>query len=554
MYSNQTKTSDNKNGFSPPATSAAGIGLQCKLSVGSVNDPLEAEADVMADRVMRMPELSLIQRKCNNCEEEKLQRKPLAASITSFIQTKGGVGGAASEAVVNQISATKGSGNSMDSNTQTFMQSRFDTDFTDVKIHTGGESIQMNRELNAEAFTVGNDIYFNEGQYNPNSSEGKYLLAHELTHTVQQKNVNTIQRKVDIDDVTDEMIGKNFELTEDEGTLKAGDMVVIKLWNGVGDAATVDHIVNGKKTTVSVPKYKLKPSLPSAKGISHYSAGVSSQQTAVKNAMQNVADQQKTVDDWKAKESSYKKKHDMWKASLDKLEAELKRREGLTKDKQVVMSHTLVKEEMYNRFDTLIKKWVDFYNKSMTPATDLDPNIVKSIIYQETKMGTNGFHLQLGPYSWTDIDHHPIKSRFNLGQTIDSWPQQQYLMIKEMSPTIYAKYNLVDLEIKAKWKGLTQTEAMSTWNGGALYKAVQKFFAAKDGASKNLLGNSSDLSEDYEFWIRTCVQWLFFKYQSLSKSSWSEAVQAFNGSGPNAKKYKTAVMSRVGTAKDISVP
>lgn len=75
------------------------------------------------------------------------------------------------------------------------MQSRFGADFSDVKIHTGGEAILMKRELNAKAFTVGNDIYFNEGQYNPNSGEGKHLLAHELVHTVQQGSVKTIQRQ-----------------------------------------------------------------------------------------------------------------------------------------------------------------------------------------------------------------------------------------------------------------------------------------------------------------------------------------------------------------------
>lgn len=66
------------------------------------------------------------------------------------------------------------------------MESRFGTDFSDVKIHTGSEAVQMSSELNAQAFAVGNDIYFNEGKYNPNSDSGKHLLAHELTHTVQQ--------------------------------------------------------------------------------------------------------------------------------------------------------------------------------------------------------------------------------------------------------------------------------------------------------------------------------------------------------------------------------
>ena len=66
------------------------------------------------------------------------------------------------------------------------MESRFGTDFSNVKIHTGNEAVQMSRELNAQAFMVGNDVYFNEGKYRPNSDSGKHLLAHELTHAVQQ--------------------------------------------------------------------------------------------------------------------------------------------------------------------------------------------------------------------------------------------------------------------------------------------------------------------------------------------------------------------------------
>jgi len=169
------------------------MAIQFKLSVGAVNDPLETEADAMADTIMRMPEQNFIQRQCSQCEEEeKLQRKPLA----SFIQRKeSSAGTVASEAITNQINSSKGSGSSMDSDTQRFMQSRFGTDFSHVKIHTGHESVQMNRELNAKAFTVGNDIYFNAGQYNPNSGEGKHLLAHELTHTVQQGGVGKKAQK-----------------------------------------------------------------------------------------------------------------------------------------------------------------------------------------------------------------------------------------------------------------------------------------------------------------------------------------------------------------------
>jgi len=165
---------------------ADNIFIQPKLSIGAVDDPMEHEADAVADKVMRMPETNFIQRNCAHCEEEEketIQRKPLA----SFIQKKESSGGfAATDTISNQINSTKGNGSTMDAGTKNFMESRFETDLGGVKIHTGNEAIQMNRDLNAKAFTVGSDIYFNEGQYQPGSDHGKHLLAHELTHTVQQ--------------------------------------------------------------------------------------------------------------------------------------------------------------------------------------------------------------------------------------------------------------------------------------------------------------------------------------------------------------------------------
>ena len=158
--------------------------VQRKLSVGTPDDPLEQEADDMAGKVMRMPEQNFIQRKCAHCEEEeKAQRKPLS----SFIQRKEAGGGTfASETVSNQINSSRGKGNKIDAASRSFMENRFGADFTAIKIHTDSEAIQMNRELNAKAFTLGNDIYFNEGQYQPGSDYGNHLLAHELTHTLQQ--------------------------------------------------------------------------------------------------------------------------------------------------------------------------------------------------------------------------------------------------------------------------------------------------------------------------------------------------------------------------------
>lgn len=162
--------------------------VQTRLAVGATDDPYEKEADSMADKVMRMPAQNFVQRKCADCEEEeKLQRKPLSDSISTFIQTKSdSTTPTVSDSLSQSIQSSRGGGSAMDGGTQSFMSSRFNTDFSDVKIHTGSESAQMNKELNAKAFTVGSDIYFNEGQYQPGNNAGKHLLAHELTHTIQQ--------------------------------------------------------------------------------------------------------------------------------------------------------------------------------------------------------------------------------------------------------------------------------------------------------------------------------------------------------------------------------
>jgi hypothetical protein len=159
--------------------------MKAQLEIGSTNDPQEQQADQTADNIMRMPESPFVQRKCASCEheEEKVSRK-----TEPFIQKQGNglEGGTASESVTNQINSSRGGGNRMSENTLNFMESRFNTGFSGVKIHTDSNAVQMSRELNAQAFTVGNDIYFNEGKYSPESASGKHLLAHELTHTVQQ--------------------------------------------------------------------------------------------------------------------------------------------------------------------------------------------------------------------------------------------------------------------------------------------------------------------------------------------------------------------------------
>lgn len=181
--------------------------IQKKISVGSANDSYEAEADDMANKVMRMrkpsnhnftPSGATLQKKCAACDQETtIQKKALAENITPLIQraSNSEKGGLAPIHIESQINNSRGRGSIMDHGTKNFMESRFGTDFSDVKIHTGSQAIQMSRELNAQAFTIGNDIYFDEGKYSPNSDSGKHLLAHELTHTVQQS-FNGIQKSI----------------------------------------------------------------------------------------------------------------------------------------------------------------------------------------------------------------------------------------------------------------------------------------------------------------------------------------------------------------------
>ena len=155
--------------------------LQHKLEIGQPNDPYEKEADRVADQVMRMPEPE-IQRKCGSCEqEEKIQQKPL---VQRSVATGGNK--SVSPGISSKIASTRGSGSSLPKATQQEMGSKIGADFSGVKIHTDNTAVQLSQDLGAKAFTVGNDIYFNKGQYNPTSGDGKRLMAHELVHTVQQ--------------------------------------------------------------------------------------------------------------------------------------------------------------------------------------------------------------------------------------------------------------------------------------------------------------------------------------------------------------------------------
>lgn len=118
-------------------------------------------------------------------EEEKPVQK---AGEEEELQTKAQQGGA-SQAASNfssRLSARKGGGSPLPAAARAQMEQGIGADFSQVRIHTDSEAAQMNKEIHAQAFTHGKDVYFNSGKFSPESAEGKRLLAHELTHVVQQ--------------------------------------------------------------------------------------------------------------------------------------------------------------------------------------------------------------------------------------------------------------------------------------------------------------------------------------------------------------------------------
>ena len=129
----------------------------------------------------------------------------------------------------SKLKNNPGSGNKMDAATRHELESGFGADFRYVNIHTDSIAEQMSKELGAQAFTHGNDIYFNKGKYNPQSKEGKHLLAHELTHTIQQKGMIPAKLQMTIGDghdLTAARFSGNADLEavyDNERLLRVGD-------------------------------------------------------------------------------------------------------------------------------------------------------------------------------------------------------------------------------------------------------------------------------------------------------------------------------------------
>ncbi|GJL76409.1 DUF4157 domain-containing protein [Nitrosomonas sp.] len=246
------------------------MGLQRKLTVGAADDQYEQEADQVARQVMSMPDAAVANNSMQRTssqeddQEKMVQTKPLATSITPFVQREiinneednetpvqaklasvqreispeedkdnpvqakianeinrktlqrqpeavdeeeepiqaksaGSMSDSfeAGDDVESQISQSKGLGSPLPDPVRNYMEPRFGVDFSDVRVHTGNEAVQMNRAVGAQAFTHGSDVYFGEGR-SPNNLE---LTAHELTHVVQQTGGDIRPKTIESDPV-----------------------------------------------------------------------------------------------------------------------------------------------------------------------------------------------------------------------------------------------------------------------------------------------------------------------------------------------------------------
>ncbi len=208
----QTKQLNQKGGNSFPSQ------IKAKLIIGQPGDKYEQEADSVADRVMAMSEPGLATSTVTNSVQNR--------SIQSIqkVSTDSTEDALSNSDLESRLNSSKGSGSPLTNEIRGFMEPRFGADFSGVRVHTGTDAVQMNRDVNAQAFAHGRDIYFGAGK-----APGKdALTAHELTHVVQQTNVVSpnVSRPLSMDALakpTAEQVSDTVMSDQSDGHMEQGD-------------------------------------------------------------------------------------------------------------------------------------------------------------------------------------------------------------------------------------------------------------------------------------------------------------------------------------------
>ena len=173
-----------------------GSHLQAQLRVGPSDDPCEREADYVADTVMRMPKPS-VQRVCTECEEEDritagtIYRAYAATPSPANVRRQETDANTPTDDLQIVSDVVSETGCPLDPLVRSLMEPRFGHDFSHVQIHTGSRAAESAQAVNAVAYTVGRHVVFDEGAYRPETDAGRRLIAHELTHVIQQGSADT---------------------------------------------------------------------------------------------------------------------------------------------------------------------------------------------------------------------------------------------------------------------------------------------------------------------------------------------------------------------------
>jgi Domain of unknown function (DUF4157)/Calpain family cysteine protease len=197
---------------SPPQPQMA---IQAKLTIGEPGDQAEEEADGMAEAVVQrlyspklersqpMPGVQqvfqqVLQRVVQRVVQREMEPEAAELQRSLVVQRRSDiVSGAASPELESEIQGARGGGQPLADSIRQPMEQAFGFDFSRVKIHADGQADQLNRSIQAKAFTTGQDVFFRQGAYEPGTRGGQELIAHELTHVVQQGG-GTVQRRTEL--------------------------------------------------------------------------------------------------------------------------------------------------------------------------------------------------------------------------------------------------------------------------------------------------------------------------------------------------------------------
>jgi hypothetical protein len=488
-------------------------------------------------------------------------------------------------------------GQPLDAETRKYAEPKFGHDFSGVRLHTDARAAESARAVMARAYSVGSHIVFGRGEYHEGSAGRNLLLAHELTHVTQQRRPElrpsavlaldsaadsegeadtaaglvaagqpvqvglhnsavAVRRAISPDDVSMEMVGRQFTLTEDSGNLKAGDLVTVMAWDN--NLATVTVSTPKLKANVDVAKRIIRPATAALSDIAPYSAA--SDGVGVDAQARAVARREKKLINYIGKEPEYRTAEQRAEFSTEKAN-----QEKVLGTSRATLNSLLIQQTMFNRFDEIIKREVDSANKAhgLRGAAALDPNMFKSMIFHESQMGTSG------PSMYIPAREGGIASRFNLAQVIVSSGMALFTLMEREQPTLMKKYSLTGLrsdlnsakdELKNLEKKPTRTPAEDArlvelkelkvqswetfiWN----YHAPGATEGFSDAVAALFASTKPPRNEDYEFWIHLALMWLFEKHSP--GESWPHTIRDYNA-GNEAEMYRDTIVKRAKNAKD----